>query len=73
MFWFGLSKRIKKIETYLEIHNRQHSKDYINFNGFSRFVLEKQAELELEVKSLKQQLLKNQGKIEITVTDCKRL
>lgn len=29
--------------------------------------------LELEVKSLKQQLLKNQGKIEITVTDCKRL
>ena len=29
--------------------------------------------LELEVKNLKQQLLKNQGKIEITVTDCKRL
>ena len=29
--------------------------------------------LESEVKSLKQQLLKNQGKIEITVTDCKRL
>ena len=29
--------------------------------------------LEEEVKSLKQQLLKNQGKIEITVTDCKRL
>jgi len=28
--------------------------------------------LEEEVKSLKQ-LLKNQGKIEITVTDCKRL
>ena len=73
MFWFGLNKRIKRLETYLEIHSQQHTKDYINANEFSKFVLEKLAQLELEVKSLKQQLLKNQGKIEIIVTDCKRL
>lgn len=73
MFWFGLSKKIKRIETYLEIHNRLHTKDYINADEFSKFILKKLAGLELEVKSLKQQLLKNQGKIEITVTDCKRL
>ena len=73
MFWFGLSKKIKRIETYLEIHTQLHTKDYINLDEFNKFLLRRLSTLESEVNSLKQQLLKNQGKIEITVTDCKRL
>lgn len=71
MFGIGaLHKRIDRLELIL---SEQRMRDLSNIHSDINFIVQELAELKLEVKSLKQQLLKNQGKIEITVTDCKRL
>lgn len=71
MFGIGaLHKRIDRLELIL---SEQRIRDLSCIHADINFIIQKLSEFEKEVKSLKQQLLKNQGKIEITVTDCKRL
>lgn len=68
MFGIGeLHRKVNRLEICLQGLDEKHARDVYSLRSDIHFIVQKLAELEIENNKLKQQLLKEKGRVVLTI------
>lgn len=69
MFGIGLSKKINRLDAYLYTLSEQRMRDLASVHSDINFIVQELSNLKLEIATLRKQLIKDKGRITLTIVD----